>query len=236
MPGGASAAASNSSLWTQLHRATAVSELYVNASFFKRNGNSAQVPEEIAMLRNAATGQLGAVSGRRHVRNICEIGFNAGHSAIVWLEGLNTTLKTFDVFRLPYSNASRYHIDRLYPGRVTFYKGRSAETVPRYIRDVRAGVEPLCDVWFVDGDHGHTAPLQDLRNALQAASDGATIIADDCTRRFAAVMHAWHAMLQTGTIHDAFNRTLNLPHPSGLKGWCVGRYANRSSTQRASAR
>ena len=39
----------------------------------------------------------------------------------VWLEGLHTRLKTFDVFRLPYSNASREHIDGLYPRRVDFF-------------------------------------------------------------------------------------------------------------------
>lgn len=73
-------------LWTQLNRATAVSEKYVAPSFFRRNGNSAQVPEEIAMLREAALGTLvgsaGPISSRKP-RVICEVGFNAGHSAIV---------------------------------------------------------------------------------------------------------------------------------------------------------
>lgn len=142
----------------------------------------------------------------------------------VWLEGLDTQLKTFDVFRLPYSNASRNFIDRKYPGRITFYKGKSADTVPRYLSDVHAGRQPRCDLWFVDGDHSHGMPLTDLRNALECASDGATIIADDCTRRFAAVQAAWRATLLTGAISHEFNHTMALPPPSGLKGWCVGRY------------
>ena len=70
-------------LWVQLQRATAVGEKVVRSGFFRHNGNSAQVPEEITMLRNAAIGNLGSASGRKPVRTICEIGFNLGHSAIV---------------------------------------------------------------------------------------------------------------------------------------------------------
>ena len=45
--------------------------------------------------------------------------------AQVWLEGLKTNLNTFDVFRLPYANASRTFIGSEYPGRVRFFKGKS---------------------------------------------------------------------------------------------------------------
>ena len=49
-------------VWAQLDRATAVSERYVDKSFFKNNGNSAQVPAEIEMLRAAATGTSSTAS------------------------------------------------------------------------------------------------------------------------------------------------------------------------------
>ena len=78
VPAGADAA-----LWTKLTRASAVMEKYVDKSFLNRNGNSAQVPEEIAMLRRAVEGKLDGVSSQLRIRNVCEIGFNAGHSAIV---------------------------------------------------------------------------------------------------------------------------------------------------------
>lgn len=143
----------------------------------------------------------------------------------VWLEGLDTRLNTFDVLRLPYSNGSRTHIDSVYPGRVTFHQGVSQETIPRYVKAVQAGAQPRCDVWFVDGDHNRGTPFTDLKHALQAASRGATIIADDCTRRFPAVQVAWTAILAQGNIVNAFNKTMNLPRPGGLKGWCVGRYS-----------
>ena len=87
---------------------------------------------------------------------VCEcvqIGFNAGHSAIVWLEGLNTSLRSFDVFKLPYADACRRSVAERYPGRVQFFAGSSTITVPKYSADVQAGRAAACDLWFVDGEY-----------------------------------------------------------------------------------
>lgn len=223
-------------LWLHLNAATEVSARYVSPGFFKRNGNSAQVPVEIEMLRGVVTNPL---QGGRQVQTVCEVGFNAGHSAIVWLHGLDTKLKSFDLFKLPYSNASRTYISEQYADRVEFFHGPSQLTVPNYTRSVVAGTQPLCDVWFIDGDHYRKAPETDLKNALQASSDGAIIIADDCTTRFPMVQVAWRHLLQTGVssgrIEEPYNRTINMPPPGGLKGWCVGRYTRSSSPSRSPA-
>ena len=94
--------------------------------------------------------------------------------------------------------------------------------MPRYVARVDAGLEPRCDVWFVDGRHNGAFAVRDLRNALLSASHGATIIADDCTRRFPAVPAAWRSLLATGTIKNAFNVTHALRPPAGLKGGVSG--------------
>ena len=154
----------------------------------------------------------------------------------MWLEGLDTKLHTFDLFRLPYSNASRVWIGSQYPGRVTFHHGRSQDTLPHFSSAVQAGREPKCDVWFVDGWHNQGGPLTDLKHALRTASDGATIIADDCTKRFPAVMSAWRTVLQWGQISGAYNFTIDLPPPGGTKGWCVGRYEPRQEKVKSEIR
>lgn len=78
--------ATSDPLWIALNRVTAVTAQYVTAGFFRRNGHSGQVPKEIEMLRQAALGTLvgeaGPISSGRP-RVVCEIGFNAGHSATV---------------------------------------------------------------------------------------------------------------------------------------------------------
>lgn len=209
---------------TRLQLVTDEALKYVGPTYFRRNGHSGQVPEEITMLRTVVNGNR----PRGGVHTVCEVGFNAGHSATVWLDSLDTKLKSFDLFRLPYSNASSSRLATVYPGRIEFFKGPSQVTVPQYISSVRGGTQPLCDVWFVDGDHNRAAPEVDLRNALQASAKGAVIIADDCSARFPAVQYAWRKLIKEGLIADMFNRTLVTPPPGGLKGWCVGHNTERA--------
>lgn len=222
------AISADEALWTELERVDKVMHDNARPGFsFNRNGNSGQVKQQIEMMRRVATGGL-ADGQRTPIRVACEIGFNAGHSATVWLHALSTQLKSFDVFVMPYANASAEYIRAKHPGRVEFFRGKSATTVPRFVEQVRAGAQPRCDLWFIDGDHGtcrscnRRAPAIDLANALDAATDGAIIIADDCTRRFPAVQAAWRDLLAAGRIDHAWNRTIVAPPPGGLKGWCVG--------------
>ena len=201
-------------LWDALERVTNVTARFVRPRFFKNMGHSGQVPEQIQMLRRMVT--------QCDVHTVCEVGFNAGHSATAFLHGLQTRLKSFDFFRLPYSNASQQYISECYPGRVEYFRGSTRETVPRYVSGVQAAEQPPCDLWFIDGDHRTPMAAIDLRNALQAASADATIIADDCTERYPAVQAAWRKMVLRGDLMASFNYSVELPFPAGLKGWCVG--------------
>ena len=51
-------------------------------------------------------------------RTVCEVGFNMGHSAILWLHSSDAVLKSFDLGNLPYSNGSMSLVAASYPGRV----------------------------------------------------------------------------------------------------------------------
>ena len=178
-------------------------------------GHSGQVGPEIALLRRLVTNQS--------VKTVCEIGMNAGHSAVALLEGLDTHLVEFDLLSLPYSNASRAALERAYPGRTQFFQGKSQIQVPLYADLVRRHMQPPCDLWFVDGDHEHGAIL-DMRAALTVSSDGALLVADDCSTRHRKVMFAFRQLVEEGHLVDAWNSTVHLPHPTGTKGWCVGRF------------
>jgi len=66
-------------------------------------------------------------------RTVCEIGLNAGHSSVLWMESCphaNAVL-----FDMPYKDWSQPTFDFLrkeYAGRVTITEGNSLETVPEY--------------------------------------------------------------------------------------------------------
>ena len=59
------------------------------SSHWRRMGHSAQVPQQVETLANLVRGEAGP-------KVCCEVGFNAGHSALVWLEGGCQRLIEFD--------------------------------------------------------------------------------------------------------------------------------------------
>jgi hypothetical protein len=181
-------------------------------------GHSAQQakgrPSEIALLHRIVT----STDATGPVRTVCEIGMNAGHSATAMLEGLQTTLVEFDLFTLPYSNDVLNALKHRYPGRVHAFAGPSAQQVPRYASTYRHERRlPLCDVWFVDGDH-HFGAKWDMIAALNVSRDGAVIVADDCSPKHPLVQQSWARLINLGLIHGSWNWT------GTMKGWCVGRY------------
>lgn len=211
----------------QLKRMTSIAEqelIASNRSYFTPHnlrkywngmGHSAQVGRignEIALLRRVVTS-----TSHGPMQTVCEVGMNAGHSATALLEGLSTTLIEFDMFAFPYSNAVRNELSKRNPGRTRFFQGNSFKEIPRYASNrVDLGL-PLCDAWFVDGDHEAGANL-DLRHALNVSRDGAIIIADDCSSKHKKVQNAWRSLINEGHIREHWNVS------GSMKGWCVGRF------------
>ena len=184
--------------------------------WWKSMGHVGQVLSEVLLLRSLVTSS-------KLIKTVCEIGFNAGHSAVTLLDGLATNLIEFDLLALPYSNASRRAVELAYPGRIRFKQGMSQLEVPRHAVLVRSGAEPPCDFWFIDGDHMHGLHL-DLRAALSVASDGAIIVVDDCLSMHHAVTNAWLSLIDAGHIVNTSNYTQTLAYPVGRKGWCWGTF------------
>ena len=80
-------------------------------------------------------------------RNVCELGFNAGHSALLFLETLpQARVYSFDLCDGPWTLRNAERVAALYPDRFELIIGDSAETVPAF---GTRGIE--CDVVFVDG-------------------------------------------------------------------------------------
>ena len=105
-----------------LHQATAAAEFELGAwvnrtnsslrAWWNNMGHVGQVGEQADMLRARVT-QVERTFGEG--ATICEVGLNAGHSAILFLSGLRTHLIEFDKLDLPYSTASRALLEALYP-------------------------------------------------------------------------------------------------------------------------
>jgi len=180
---------------------------------FKQMGHIADVEEQVHAY--------GSVAQRTEISHICEIGFNAGHSAILFLNSDKTNkLTSFDSGTLPWSPISSNFISFLFPNRFSYITGNSVESVAEFASRVES--DELCDLFHIDGDHGMIVPFIDLTNARQASRTGATIIMDDATDSFPGVMIAWNKAKSEGWLKEN-NCTGGVATVGGyVKGWCIG--------------
>lgn len=183
---------------------------------FKGMGHSFESDMETRALRRAAN-YVG-------VKHICEIGFNAGHSAIIFLaSNPMATLTSFDLGSLTWSKAMVQHVKGLFPGRFTYIQGNSFNTVPAYGQRLQAHQEKHCDLFFVDGDHSYEAAKKDFHHALQVLSDVGYLMADDHTYHFPGVIKAWNELLSSSKIEEHHCEDTPAKFRGVQKGWCVGR-------------
>jgi len=137
--------------------------------------------------RDAAMIRLGSIAGDRpqsdyyyrvaaapDIRTVCETGFNAGHSAALWLTANAAAhVHSFDLFG-PRASGTRTAalLQSRFPGRLTVHKGDSVRTVP-------IATLPPCDLVHVDGRHDYEHTVLDALNLLAKASPHALFLFDD---------------------------------------------------------
>lgn len=124
-----------------------------------------------------------ALARMPHVKRICEIGFNAGHSAALWLWA-NPTVEVvmFDLWFHKYtpvnfdflnSDAAAAMGLKNVRKRLTVHRGSSFDTVPKYADAMQCSAsnrEKCCDIVSVDGDHSFQSALKDLDNMKRLAN------------------------------------------------------------------
>ena len=72
----------------------------------------------------------------KNIKTAMEIGFNAGHSAELFLKNNpELTLTSFDIGDHNYVLRGKQYIDKMFPGRHTLIIGDSTVSVPKFIKD-----------------------------------------------------------------------------------------------------
>lgn len=126
----------------------------------------------------------------KNATNIMEIGFNAGHSSLLYLiANPNSKLTIFDICSHKYTIPCFEYLKSVFPNRLQIFPGDSTKTVPEYYIN---NPNKKFDLIHIDGAHFGDIPNKDFHNSLKLASD--IIIWDDT---------------QMKTLNDLFNGYIN---------------------------
>jgi predicted O-methyltransferase YrrM len=133
-------------------------------------GHTQQVDGQIKDLINIVTNL------NKSNINIMEIGFNAGHSADIFLNIDNSiTLTSFDIGDHSYFKVGKEYIDNRYPKRHILIIGDSTKSIPAFSQVSNT----TFDVIFIDGGHEYSIALADIENCKKLAHKDTIVIMDD---------------------------------------------------------
>eukprot|EP00927_Polykrikos_kofoidii_P075671 TRINITY_DN7204_c1_g1_i1.p1 TRINITY_DN7204_c1_g1~~TRINITY_DN7204_c1_g1_i1.p1 ORF type:complete len:308 (-),score=42.98 TRINITY_DN7204_c1_g1_i1:74-973(-) len=185
--------------------------------FVYTEGNIAASEKALNMYFNVARGPT--------VKNICEIGFNAGHSAALFLNANPlANLYSFDIAQFKYTIGNLMLMKELFTDRFEFILGSSEASVPEFNK-MRPDVK--CDVISVDGDHSTEGTYNDLVNMRKLASCRNWVLMDDAGWK--STNTAWQKAKDDGIITQVECFVDVNPRPDYQfmdfptnRSWCLG--------------
>ena len=134
-------------------------------------GNCYGVPEQVL--------RLGQICISLKPNSILEIGFNAGHSANLFLGSCNGEMISVDLAEHEYVVKCKAGIDSIYPGRHTLIVGDSLNALP----SLQKSLSPTFDLIYVDGGHSYEIAKHDLINSKKLSHAKTLVIMDDTYRK-----------------------------------------------------
>jgi predicted O-methyltransferase YrrM len=147
-------------------------------------------------------------------QNILEIGFNAGHSALIFLlANPSSKIYCFDTCQHKYTKPCFDYLDRNFPERLTLVEGRSVEKMAVFKSKLP---DLMCDVVHIDGDHEMSNANGDFFHSLAYAKYKAFLI-------FNNIDMEWLKILWDGYLRDLHLKDIT-PHFFPTKSHGIGMY------------
>jgi predicted O-methyltransferase YrrM len=168
-----------------LNKLLELSDALAEAGFLRHclDGNCMEIKEQCL--------DLSEFISHYNVKRVLEIGFNTGHSSLVFLESSPyTRVTSFELLYNKSNETGKKFIDTMYPDRHTLLIGDSRVTIPEYIASEAA---QKFDLIFIDGGHSYEVAAADLRNCRELAGDHTIVVMDDTI-----YTKGWEAAYTTG--------------------------------------
>lgn len=159
-------------------------------------------------------------SYKNDVHTIAEIGFNAGHSAELFLKTCsNAHLVSFDINRHSYTRIGLSYIQKKYAGRISFVEGNSSITVPQF---ALSHPDLKFDFIYIDGDHSYNGCVADIVNCKNLASKNTVLWIDDYNYHI-TVANAINDCVDSGVI-EIYGHHQSIDDRGYLREWIEARY------------
>ena len=160
--------------------------------------------------------------------HVCEIGFNAGHSAAVWLGGwTDSTYTAFDLGDSIWSSAGTDVMDSQFGIRFEYIKGAAGNgnALLKFHKEIGQGKHRPCHVLSVDGAHDAEQAFADFSNGKRITVASGWVFANDVSEQsFPGVVEAWKKAQSAGIIKEVECIADPEPKKGFFKRWCWGRY------------
>jgi hypothetical protein len=135
----------------------------------------------------------------KHGTNILEIGFNAGHSALLFLmSNPKCNITVFDIAHHPYTKPCYEYLDSCFPNRLKAHWGNSRDTLPRFIADNNG--EVLMDLIHVDGSHQEDDVIHDVNACRLLRHANTWVIFDDYDFLYQTYLKLKDVVLEEGPL------------------------------------
>lgn len=164
--------------------------------------------------------------------NVCETGFNGGHSAMLFLSfldlenGIKVHYYGWDLKEVGSSLPTAEKMEREFGDHFHIVWGDSKKTL-KNANETMSGQK--CDLIVVDGEHSRNGVVNDLQNLLVVAEKGAIVFGDDCAPYKGTVpkseemLDGWNSFVTAGDlISVAMYRNPELGSPGFVEGIVPG--------------
>ena len=131
-------------------------------------------PQEMSKFLNK---RINLFNYSQKAQSIMEIGFNAGHSCLLYLlSNPTSTLQIFDLGVHRYTRPCFEYLSSQFPNRMNIEFGDSRQTVSSYIA---GNIGKVFDMIHIDGGHDECVVKADILNSIQLSDSKTVIISDD---------------------------------------------------------